>query len=146
MYLFNWKSDKRTTDSNKWDNTEYLIHNHPTVNIAIIYIHLYSSMIFGCFLWYCNKLAKQRFTPTIWPSEPHHFLKIDQIVDTRLVSLMCECHIWKKNTVRQVREKGKMNCFSGYRCWRRNSALMYRSTLCYHMNDFDLWSAAAWRE
>lgn len=52
-------------------------------------------------------MAKQRFTPTVRqeaaPSEPHHFLEIDQIVDKCLVALMSECHIWKKNKVSEVR-------------------------------------------
>ena len=29
-------------------------------------------------------------------TETHHFLKIDHVVNKRLVALVCECHIWKE--------------------------------------------------
>lgn len=29
--------------------------------------------------------------------EPHHFLKVDQIVDKSLVALLSERHIWKES-------------------------------------------------
>lgn len=31
----------------------------------------------------------------ISPAESHHFFKIDQLVNERLVALVSECHVWK---------------------------------------------------